>query len=132
MVGVTAPNFTVTTVDGGGTRASLEGTLDVEQAGGFAPGAAIIQYGLPDLSDQSIIDGLSAILTDDQVDVVSMSFGSCELNFLAFWDGPFSAVDTVVFRVHSLNLRSQRAVEKLGAAPSMPTAKEVAARLASA
>ena len=28
----------------------------------------------------------------------------------------FQAVATVVFRVHSLNLRSQRAVEKLGAA----------------
>ena len=95
-VGVTVPTFTVTTVDGGGTNASLEGTLDVQQAGGFAPGAAIIQYGVPDLSDQSIIDGLSAILTDNQVDVVSMSFGSCELDFLAFWDGPFSAVDTVL------------------------------------
>lgn len=95
-VGVTVPTFTVTTVDGGGTNASLEGTLDVEQAGGFAPGAAIIQYGVPDLSDQRIIDGLSAILTDNQVDVVSMSFGSCELDFLAFWDGPFSAVDTVL------------------------------------
>jgi subtilase family serine protease len=95
-VGVTAPSFTVTTVDGGGTKASLEGTLDVQQAGGFAPSAAIIQYGVPDLSDQSIIDGLSAIVTANQVDVVSMSFGSCELNFLAFWDGAFSSVDTVL------------------------------------
>ncbi|MEI9982669.1 MAG: hypothetical protein WDN69_05335 [Aliidongia sp.] len=95
-VGVTVPNFTVVTVDGGGTRASQEGTLDVQQAGGFAPGAAIIQYGLPDLSDQSIMDGLHAIVTADQVDVVSMSFGSCELDSLAFWDGPFGDVDAVL------------------------------------
>jgi subtilase family serine protease len=97
MVGLTTrPSFTVEPVDGGGTAASVEGTLDVSQAGGFAPGAAIIQYQLPDLTDQSIIDGLNQIITDNTVDVVSMSFSACELDFLAFWDGPFSTVDTLL------------------------------------
>ncbi|MEI9983396.1 MAG: S8 family serine peptidase [Aliidongia sp.] len=67
----------------------------MQQAGGFAPGAAIVQYQLPDLSDQSLIDGLDQIVTDNKVDVVSMSFGACELDFLAFWDGPFSDIDTL-------------------------------------
>jgi subtilase family serine protease len=96
MVGVTPPSFSVVTVDGGGTAPSTEGTLDVSQSGGFAPGAAILQYQLPDLSDQSIIDGLDKIISDNQADVVSMSFSACELDFVAFWSGPFSDVDTLL------------------------------------
>ena len=96
-IGVAAPSFTVEPVDGGSTTSSFEATLDVTQAGGFAPGASLIQYQVPDLSEQSIIDGLNQIVTDNKADIVSMSFGGCELFFLAFWEVPFSQVDTLLY-----------------------------------
>ena len=96
-IGVAAPSFTVEPVDGGSTTSSFEATLDVTQAGGFAPGAALIQYQVPDLSEQSVIDALNQIVTDNKADIVSMSFGGCELFFLAFWEVPYSQVDTLLY-----------------------------------
>jgi kumamolisin len=79
------PNFQEINVDGGSPQNddSFETNLDFQQAGGMAPDATIIHYNIPDLSDQSIIDGLSKIVTDNKADIVSMSFGGAELFYTA-------------------------------------------------
>ena len=75
------PNFSEINVDGGSPANddSFETNLDFEQAGGMAPDASIIHYNLPDLSDQSFLDGLDKIVSDNKADVVSMSFGGAEI-----------------------------------------------------
>ncbi len=57
---------------------SKETTLDIQQAGGMAPLAAIKVYNLPNLSDEALLAGLTAIDEDNDVDLVNMSFGSAE------------------------------------------------------
>jgi subtilase family serine protease len=69
---------------------SLEATLDVQQSGGMAPKATILLYDIPSLSDADIMTGLQAILADNRADVVSMSFGECELFFTAAYNGGVS------------------------------------------
>ncbi|WP_428393257.1 S53 family peptidase [Lichenicoccus sp.] len=61
--------------------ASEEATIDVEQVLGGAPGAHVILYDTPDLTDQSLISAYTAIVNDDVADVVSLSFGQCELYY---------------------------------------------------
>jgi hypothetical protein len=50
---------------------------------GTAPGAQETLYNIPDLSDSSILDGYAAVNEDNVVDVVSSSFGECELYYTA-------------------------------------------------
>lgn len=78
-------------VDGGPNAATdadsaEEATLDVEQVLGGAPGAHVILYGTPDLSDQSLVSALVAIDNDNTADVVSMSYGQCELYYTAAYN----------------------------------------------
>ncbi len=81
------PNFSVVNVLGGAaydpTGDSFETHLDMQQTGGMAPNANIIVYNIPDLSDDSIMAGLSQILEDNKTDVVSMSFGGPEIYYTA-------------------------------------------------
>jgi subtilase family serine protease len=80
------PDFETINVDGGAPYdpdLSFETHLDLQQSGGMAPDAKILLYNLPDLSDASIIDGLSLILSDNKADVVSMSFGAAEIYYTA-------------------------------------------------
>ncbi len=79
------PNFSEINVDGGSpvNDDSFETNLDFQQTGGMAPDATIIHYNIPDLSDQSIIDGLSKIVSDNKADIVSMSFGGAEYFYTA-------------------------------------------------
>ncbi len=63
--------------------ASEEATIDVDQVLGGAPGAHVILYDTPDLTDQSLISAYTAIVNDDTADVVSLSFGQCELYYTA-------------------------------------------------
>ncbi len=62
--------------------ASAETHLDIQQAGGMAPKANIVLFNLPDLSDASILDGLTTIVESNSVDVVNMSFGGPELLYM--------------------------------------------------
>lgn len=75
------PKISEINVDGGSDVSddSFETNLDIQQAAGMAPGAKVVHYNLPDLSDNSIIDGLAQIITDDTADIVTMSFGLPEL-----------------------------------------------------
>ncbi|MCQ8242353.1 S53 family peptidase [Rhizosaccharibacter radicis] len=65
---------------------SQEASLDVQQVLGAAPGARVVLYNTPDLSDQSLVSGYTAILNDNQADVVSMSFGQCEQYYTAAYN----------------------------------------------
>ncbi|HEX8828686.1 MAG TPA: protease pro-enzyme activation domain-containing protein, partial [Xanthobacteraceae bacterium] len=88
------PNIVRRPVDGGSPPLSLnngdcfESSLDVQQAGGSAPGATIMVYEAPDASiTPSFLDMDTAIVEDNKADVVSESFGLCELDFTAAYNG---------------------------------------------
>lgn len=65
---------TVTNVDGVSENSdAAEAYLDNEISGGLAPGAAIHFYISTDLSS-----GIERALSDDSIDILSLSFGNCE------------------------------------------------------
>ena len=59
-----------------------EASLDVQESLTGAPGSHVILYDIPDLSDQNIISGYITIDEANAADVVSSSFGGCELTYL--------------------------------------------------
>jgi subtilase family serine protease len=77
-----APTPTDEPVDGAGNGCVSgeqdEATLDVETIAGLAPGANIIIYQVPSLSDQYIADAYNQVVTDGQAHVVNSSIGGCE------------------------------------------------------
>jgi subtilase family serine protease len=83
------PGVTIRPVDGGSgpfnpnTVDAFEASLDTQMSLGTAPGAKELVYNMPDLSNASIIDAYAAVDEDNAVDVVSSSFGECELDFTA-------------------------------------------------
>jgi subtilase family serine protease len=60
------------------TDSAGESTLDAETIAGLAPGADIVIYQIPDLSDQSLIDAYNAVMSDGKAYIVNNSFGGCE------------------------------------------------------
>ncbi len=60
------------------TTISDEANLDVQQAGGSAPGATIVGVGVPS-AFEGFLYGYSAIDELNTVDIVSTSYGECEL-----------------------------------------------------
>ncbi len=84
---------------------SDEVSLDVQQSGGSAPGAKIIVYGAPDASfTPSFIDMYTAVDEDNRADVVSTSFGLCELYFFARFNGGQSFLP-LLYMFHDLFLQ---------------------------
>jgi subtilase family serine protease len=87
------PTVTIRPVDGGSgpfnpaNGAGPEAALDTQMSLGTAPGAQETLYNLPELSIEDITDGYTAVDEDNAVDVVSSSFGECELNFTAAHNG---------------------------------------------
>jgi subtilase family serine protease len=86
---LTPPSISRRAVDGGGppfnlgNGNSIEVSLDVQQAGGSAPGAHVIVYEGPNSSIGVFFDIYVAMVEDNNADVVSTSFGLCELIFTA-------------------------------------------------
>lgn len=85
------PHVSIVKIDGGGpydpsSGGTFEANLDVQQVGGIAPDTSIIQYSIPDLSDQSITDAYTDVVQQNKVDVVSGSFGGCELVYTAAYN----------------------------------------------
>src|SRR5579872_6624901 len=79
----TPPKLVRVPIDGGApfninNPASIEASLDVQQAGGMALGATIVLFNTPDLSDQSVFDAYQTIVETNAVDIVSNSFGGPE------------------------------------------------------
>jgi subtilase family serine protease len=67
---------------------AAEASLDTQMSLGTAPGARETLYDIPDLNDDSIVDAYKAVDEDNAVDVVSSSFGQCELYYTpAYNDG---------------------------------------------
>jgi len=68
-------------VDGGGPiddASGGEATLDAETIAGTAPGANVIVYDIPDLSNAHIVDAYNAVLSDGRAQILNLSFGGCE------------------------------------------------------
>jgi len=71
-------------INGGATTASPEldeASLDVQQALSGAPGAHVVLYAIPDLSDGNVMAGYINIVEENRADIVSSSFGGCEQNY---------------------------------------------------
>ena len=58
-----------------------EASLDTQMSLGTAPGAQETLYDMPDLSNDSVTEAYALVDEDNAVDVVSSSFGQCELDF---------------------------------------------------
>jgi kumamolisin len=91
---LTPPNVVRRPVDGGSPAFDIDNgdcdevSLDVQQSGGSAPGATIMVYEAPDASiTPSFLDMYTAMVEDNKADVVSTSFGLCELYFSAAYNG---------------------------------------------
>ena len=80
-----ANRITQVHVDGGGAidGGSGETSLDVEQAGGLAPGADILVYDAPNAGN-GFIDAFAQAVSDNKADSISTSWGAPEIyNFAA-------------------------------------------------
>lgn len=94
-------------VDGGSTTSSDaldEASLDVQEALTGAPGSHVILYELPSLSDENIIDGYTRVIADNEADVVSSSFGGCELTYTAAYNNGVDLTATLALE-HELFLQ---------------------------
>ncbi|WP_293384996.1 protease pro-enzyme activation domain-containing protein [Phenylobacterium sp.] len=95
------PTFIYQPIDGGGSYGGLndggtdEAELDVQMVLGGAPGATVTQFSIPDLSDQHIIDAYVAIVDSGAYDVVSSSFGECELFYTANYNNGYDFTSTL-------------------------------------
>ena len=90
ITGKAAPGVTTVLIDGGGVQdgyGSFEASLDVQQVLGGAPGSDVTLVSIPDLSDQSIMDGYTYIVDTNKYDIVNSSFGGCELGYTAAYNG---------------------------------------------
>jgi subtilase family serine protease len=86
------PTFSVVAVDGGafpdggvGSGGTDEASLDVQQVLGGAPGANVTFVGIPG-SNQSFSDAYYDIVQSSAFDIVSTSFGECELFYTALYN----------------------------------------------
>jgi subtilase family serine protease len=80
-IGAGSGPFNPTTAD------AAEASLDTQMSLGTAPGAQETLYDMEDLSDDQITAAYTAVDEDNAVDVVSSSFGECELDFTAAYNG---------------------------------------------
>lgn len=87
-LGLKAPSVTAVLVDGGRnaptTSDSADGEvmLDIEVAGGVAPGAKIVVYFAPN-TDQGFLDAITTAIHDakNKPSVISISWGAAEINW---------------------------------------------------
>jgi subtilase family serine protease len=88
--GLPTPALSTTQIFGGApfdaSGSAVESELDIQQSGGMAPGAHITLFNIPDLSDASILAGLTSIIEGNATDIVSMSFGAPEITYTAAYN----------------------------------------------
>ncbi|BBJ96320.1 S53 family peptidase [Xanthomonas campestris] len=87
-----------------------EAALDVQMALAGAPGAHVLLYVIPELSYASLIAGYRQIVQDNEADVVSSSFGGCELLSTKAYNGGTD---------YTAPLRTMNAIFKQGNAQGM-------------
>jgi subtilase family serine protease len=76
--------FQTVDINGGGGLyggAFDEASLDTQMELGGAPGAHVILYSIPDLSDGNVFAGYVNAIESNTVDILSSSFGGCELGY---------------------------------------------------
>ena len=105
-----APEITVITVDGAigvpGTDDDGEVLLDIDMAGGVAPGAKIVVYMAPN-TDRGFIDAVNAAVHDaiNKPSVISISWGDAEANctpsFIGAMDQAFQSAAVMGITVFS-------------------------------
>jgi subtilase family serine protease len=86
ITGVAPPKVSTVKIDGGGVEGgdgSVEASLDVQEILGGAPGAQVTLVSIPDLSNDSVLDGYTYIVDRNAYDLVNSSFGGCELEYTA-------------------------------------------------
>ena len=99
--GKAIPTYHVVKIDGGGHFGGVndggtdEAELDVQMVIGGAPGATVTHYSIPDLSDQHIIDAYVTILENNTDDVVTSSFGECELFYTPAYNNGYDFTSTL-------------------------------------
>ena len=74
------PKEAADTTDASGFPVGLESALDIEDLIGLVPQASLIVYQGPDAvsaSDQDVLDVYRKMVTDDEVKVISTSWGAC-------------------------------------------------------
>jgi subtilase family serine protease len=82
--------FADVAVNGGGGLgggAFDEVSLDTQMEITGAPGAHVILYDIPDLSDASVFAGYTTAIEANAVDLISSSFGGCELYYFPAYNG---------------------------------------------
>lgn len=80
-VDTTAGSGTPAGTDQDGYGVGTEAALDIEDLIGLVPGASVIDYQGPDAgnaTDQNVLDVYQQMVTDDQAQVISTSWGECE------------------------------------------------------
>jgi subtilase family serine protease len=88
-----APTVKIRTVGAGSgafnpnADAAFEASLDTQMSLGTAPGAKETLYDIASLSNDDVTAAYTAIVEDNVVDVASSSFGQCELDFTAAYNG---------------------------------------------
>ena len=90
LTGKPAPTIKRVLIDGGApfnVNLSAEASLDVQQVLGGAPGATVTLVNIPDLSDDSVMDGYIYIVDSNAYDIVNSSFGGCELAYTPAYTG---------------------------------------------
>jgi subtilase family serine protease len=101
------PTVTYHPVNGGsgafipGSPDSDEASLDTQMSLGTAPGAQEIVYDIPELTDANIIAAYAQLDDENVVDVVSSSFGECELDFTAAANGGVNFT-AILQQIHAL------------------------------
>jgi subtilase family serine protease len=86
-------------INGGGGLyggAFAEVSIDTQSEITGAPGAHVILYDIPDLSDGSIFAGYVDAIESNQVDAISASFGECELYYFPKYNGGVDQRDILV------------------------------------
>jgi len=64
---------------------SVEATLDAQMVGGSAPGAVIDQYAADAVSNFGFLDMYSYIVNNDVDDIITTSYGDCELYYTGYY-----------------------------------------------
>ncbi|UAJ09064.1 S53 family peptidase [Glacieibacterium megasporae] len=88
--GKPAPTVNTIDINGGGVvggGGSFEASLDVQQVLGGAPGATATIVSIPNLQDSNIQAAYQYIVDSNLYDVVNSSFGGCEAQYTAAYNG---------------------------------------------
>jgi subtilase family serine protease len=102
--GKAPPTYIYVPIDGGGTYGGVndggtdEAELDVQMVLGGAPGANVSLLSVPNLADSHIFDAYFYVIETGAFDIVSNSFGECELFYTAAYNNGFDA--TYVLQIY--------------------------------